>query len=197
MRTLTVLVLFAVLCGAALFAAPAQSSSTAVFSERVNGTVVGISGRLARRSRPFSLIINSYTPANQIRELNEALERDGQDGLLNALSKMNAGRIQIGTGIGVPANAIIVDPWGEGGRKLTVFYERNLSFFELRYGTRSEMYRVGYAEIFLNREGRGEGTLIPAARVRLRDGNTWEVEDFGVFPARLLGLRSSGSVEIR
>lgn len=197
MRTLTVLVLFAVLCGAALFAAPAQSSSTAVFSERVNGTVVGISGRLAGRSRPFSLIINSYTPANQIRELNEALERDGQDGLLNALSKMNAGRIQIGTGIGVPASAIIVDPWGEGGRKLTVFYERNLSFFELRYGTRSEMYRVGYAEIFLNREGRGEGTLIPAARVRLRDGNTWEVEDFGVFPARLLGLRSSGSVEIR
>jgi hypothetical protein len=186
-----------VLCGAALFAAPAQSSSNAVFSERVNGTVVGISGRLAGRSRPFSLIINSYTPANQIRELNEALGRDGQDGLLNALSKLNAGRIQIGTGIGVPANAIIVDPWGEGGRKLTVFYERNVTFFELRYGTRSEMYRVGYAELFLNRDGRGEGTLIPAARVRLRDGNVWEVEDFGVFPARLLGLRASGSVEVR
>ena len=197
MRTLTVVVLFTVLCGAALFAAPAQSSSAAVFSERVNGTVVGISGRLAGRSRPFSLIVNSYTPANQVRELNEALGRDGQDGLLNALSKMDAGRIQIGTGIGVPANAIIVDPWGEGGRKLTVFYERNVSFYELRYGTRSEMYRVGYAEIFLNREGRGEGTLIPAARVRLRDGNVWEVEDFGVFPARILGLRSSGSVEVR
>jgi len=34
--------------------------------------------------------------------------------------------------------------------------------------------------------------LIPAARVRLRDGNTWEVEDFGVFPARLMGLRVRG-----
>ena len=198
MRNLTVLVLFAVLCGAALFAGPAQSSSSAaVFSERVNGTVVGISGRLAGRSRPFSLIINSYTPANQVRELNEALERDGQDGLLNALSKMDAGRIQIGTGVGVPANAIIVDPWGEGGRKLTVFYERNVNFYELRYGTRSEMYRVGYAELFLDRRGRGEGTLIPAARVRLKDGSVWEVEDFGVFPARVLGLRASGSVEIR
>lgn len=196
MRKLTVLVLFAVLCGAAFFAAPAESNSAA-FAERINGTVVGISGRLAGRSRPFSLIINNYTPANQVRELNEALERDGQDGLLRALSKMDAGRITIGTGVGVPANAIIVDPWGDGGRKLTVFYERNLSFFELRYGTRSEMYRVGYAELFLDRSGRGEGTLIAAARVRLRDGNVWEVEDFGVFPARLLGLRSSGSVEIR
>lgn len=198
MRKVVVLVLFAVLCGGALFIGPAQSSSNAaVFAERVNGTVVGISGRLAGRSRPFSLIINNYTAPNQVRELNEALGRDGQDGLMTALSKLNAGRIQIGTGVGVPANAIIVDPWGDGGRRLTVFYERNLSFFELRYGTRSEMYRVGYAELFLDRNGRGEGTLIPAARVRLRDGNTWEVEDFGVFPARLLGLRASGSVEIR
>jgi len=197
MRNLTVLVLFAVLCAAALFAAPAHSSNNAIFAERVNGTVVGISGRFAGRSRPFSLIINSYTPPNQVRELNEALGSGGQDGLLKALSKMNAGRIQIGTGIGVPANAIIVDPWDDGGRRLTVFYERNLSFFELRYGTRSEMYRVGYAELFLHRNGRGEGTLIPAARVRLRDGNVWEVEDFGVFPARVLGLRATGSVEIR
>lgn len=197
MRTLTVLVLFAVLCGAAVLAAPAHSSSNAVFAERINGTVVGIGGRLAGRSRPFSLIINNYTPPNQVRELNEALGRDGQDGLLNSLSKMDAGRIIIGTGVGVPANAVIVDPWGDGGRRLTVFYERNLSFFELRYGTRSETYRVGYAELFLDRNGRGEGTFIPAARVRLKDGNVWEVEDFGVFPARLLGLRASGSVEIR
>ncbi len=104
------------------------------------------------------------------------------------------GRIQIGTGVGVRANAIIADPWGDGGTKLTVLYERNLSFAELRYGSRSQDYRVGYAEIFLDREGKGQGTLIAAAKVRLRDGNTWEVEDFGVYPSRLMGLRASGRV---
>jgi hypothetical protein len=36
--------------------------------------------------------------------------------------------------------------------------------------------------------------LIAAARVKLKNGNTWEVEDFGTFPARLMGLRSSGRV---
>ena len=131
-----------------------------------------------------------------MRELNEALQ-GGQDDLLKALSRMNAGRIQIGTGVGVPANAIIRDPWGDGGTKLTVFYERYIRFFELRYGTRSQDYPIGYAELFLDRNGRGEGTLIPAAKVRLRDGNTWEVEDFGVLPARLMGLRASGTVEVR
>jgi hypothetical protein len=86
-----------------------------------------------------------------------------------------------------------VDPWNDGGRRITVLYERWLQIAELRYGTRSQDYPIGYAEIYLNRNGKGEGTLIPAARVRLKGGNTWEVEDFGTFPARLLNLRSSGS----
>ncbi len=171
------------------FAAQAQSSS-----QRVNGTLIGIGGRLGGQARPFTLIVNSYTAPNQVRELNDALQRGGQDELLRVLSEMEAGRIQIGTGVGVRANAVIADSWGEGGTKLTVFYERNLSIAELRYGTRSQDYRIGYAEIFLDRNGRGQGTLIPAARLRLKDGNTWEVEDFGAFPARLTGLRSTGRV---
>ena len=162
--------------------------------QRVNGTLVNIGGRQSGRTRPFSLIINNYTAPNQVRELNDALQRGGQDELLKALSNMDAGRIQLGTGVGVRANAIIAEPWGEGGTKLTVFYERYLNFAELRYGTRSEDYRIGYAEMFLKRDGNGEGTLIAAAKVRLRNNNTWEVEDFGVFPSRLMGLRSSGRV---
>jgi hypothetical protein len=166
-------------------------------TQRVNGTFVALTGRFAGRSGPFSLIVNRYTAPNQLRELNEALSRGGQDELLKTLSKMDAGRIQIGTGVGVPANAVIPDQWQDGGTKLTVMYERNIRFFELRYGARSQDYPIGYAEIFLDRNGRGEGTLIPAAKVRLKGENTWEVEDFGVLPARLMGLRSSGTVEIR
>ena len=183
------------LCCLALFTTTSRSHMDG--SQRVNGTVVALSGRFAGRSGPFSLIVNRYTAPNQVRELNDALSRGGQDDLIKTLSKMDAGRIIIGNGVGLPANAIIADQWSEGGTKLTVLYQRNIQFFELRYGTRSQDYPVGYAEIFLDRNGRGEGTLIPAAKVRLQGGNTWEVEDFGVLPARLMGLRSTGSVEIR
>lgn len=179
-------------CGLIVLAWPSDAyNQEGRSSLRVNGTVVGIGGRLAGRSAPFTLIVNSPSSVAQVRELTEVLS-SGQDALLNALSKMDAGRVQIGSGVGVPANAVIVEPWGEGGTKLTVFYQRNLSFYELRYGTRSQDYPIGYAEMFLDRNGHGEGTLIPAARVRLKSGNTWEVEDFGVYPARLMGLRSSG-----
>jgi hypothetical protein len=165
--------------------------------QRINGTIISISGRSAGRSSQFSLIVNRYTAANEVRQLNEALSRGGQNELLKTLSKMDAGRIQLGPGVGVTANAIIADPWSDGGTKLTVLYERYIRFFELRYGTRSQDYPIGYAEIFLDRNGRGEGTAIPAAKVRLRGENTWEVEDFGILPARLMGLRSSGRVEVR
>ena len=163
----------------------------------VTATVIGIGGRFAGRSRPFTLTVNSYTPPAELERLNEVLRLGGQEGLLRAVSDLDAGRIAVGNNVGVPANVVIRAPRAEGGEKLTVIFQRNVNFYELRYGTRSEDYRFGYAEIFLDRDGRGEGTFIPAARIRLRDGNTWEVEDFGVFPARLMGVRASGAVIAR
>jgi hypothetical protein len=153
--------------------------------------MVGIGGRFGGRTLPFRLIIDRYTSTEEVQALNSALQSGGQDGLLKTLSGMSAGRIQVGNNVGVPANAIIATPQEMGDVKLTIFYQRTVNFFELRYGARSADYRFGYAEIYLRSRGNSEGTLIPAAKIRLRDGNTWEVEDFGEFPARLMGLRAS------
>lgn len=159
----------------------------------VQGQVVGIGGRRAGLNRPFSLMINNYTSPDDVVRLNEALRSGGQEELLRVLSRLNAGRISIGNNVGVRANAIISTPSAEGGTKLTVLYERNVSIYELRAGARSQDYRFGYAEMFLDSRGRGAGTFIPAAKVKL-EGDTWVVEDFGEFPARLMALRTSGRV---
>jgi hypothetical protein len=157
----------------------------------ITGTVYFVSGRRPGLSLPFTLIINRITPAADVSRLNAALQEGKQDELLRSLSSLEAGRIQIGGNVGVPANAIMVTDQGDGRTKITVLYQRNLRFAELRFGARSVDYPFGYAELYLGR-GENEGMLIPAARVRLRDGNTWEVEDFGTFPARLMGLRVRG-----
>lgn len=160
----------------------------------ITGTAYFIGGRVAGRSLPFTLIINRLTTPEEINQLNETLRSGGQDDLLRVLSRMKAGRIQVGSGVGLTANAIFTSSY-EGRTKLTVLYERNLRFGELRYGARSQDYRFGYAEMYLGR-GSNEGMFIPAAKIRLRDGNTWEVEDFGTFPARLMGLRVRGRGEV-
>ena len=196
MKRRVVFGLLSLFCCAALAASTqvnSRAGGAAYAPEYVQGTVVGISGRLAGRSRPFSLVINHYTSADDIARLTSVMPQ-GQDALLGALSKLDAGRISIGNGVGVTANAVIASPAAEGGTRLTVLFQRTVSFYELRYGARSADYKFGYAEIYLDRNGTGEGTFIAAAKVRLRDGNTWEVEDFGEFPARLMGLRTRGSV---
>ncbi len=185
--------LLVLLCGVAVLTlsqppSVARSQGDTPARRYITGTVVGVGGRYGGRTRPFTLIINRNTPPAEVQQLNAALQSGGQDELLRVLSRMDAGRVQIGNTVGVTANAIIATPQ-DGGTKLTVLYQRNINFYESRYGTRSEDYKFGYAEIYLRPRGNSEGTLIPAAKVRLRDGNTWEVEDFGVFPARLLGLQ--------
>jgi hypothetical protein len=186
-------------CSVSLLAVAATtlSTSTAFAQDEiyegstVTGTVVAFGGRLGSRSTNFRLLIDKYTSRAEVQRLNDTLA-SGQDKLLDAISGMSAGRIQIGNGVGVRANVIFAEPTGNGETKITVIYERYLGFSELRYGRRSTDYRFGYADLFIRRNGAGQGTLIPAAKIRLRDGNTWEVEDFGIYPARLLGLRVHG-----
>ena len=157
----------------------------------ITGTAYFVGGRRPARSLPFRLIINRFTTPEEVSQLNSALQSGAQDDLMRSLSRLEAGRIEVGTGVGVRANAIIRTDDGEGRTKLTVLYQRELRFGELRYGARSADYRFGYAELHVGR-GENEGMLIPAARVRLKDSNTWEVEDFGTFPARLMGLQVRG-----
>jgi hypothetical protein len=169
----------------------ASAQRDAFSGTTITGTVYFVGGPRPGRSLPFRLVIDRLTTAEEINQLNAGLQSGGQDTLLRTLEHMKSGRIEVGTGIGLPANAIIATDEGEGRTKVTVLYQRDIRFNELRYGTRSTTYPFGYAEIYVGR-GENEGMLIPAARVRLRDGNTWEVEDFGVFPARLMGLRVRG-----
>ena len=115
-------VFFALLCVVVMLcpvvAPPAFAKSVSQdrrFGTRtIAGTVVNIGGGRGLRSGPvtrqFRLVVNGYTSPEEARRLNEALQTGGQEGLLRELSRMDAGRIQIGTGVGVPANAIIASP---------------------------------------------------------------------------------------
>ena len=171
------------------------SAQDALEGRTITGTAYFIGSRRASRSLPFRLIVNRISNSDEVQQLNAALQSGGQDALLRTLSHMSAGRIEVGSGVGVPANVILRTDDGEGRTKLVVLYQRELRFGELRYGTRSSDYKFGYAELYVGR-GANEGTLIPAARVRLRDGNTWEVEDFATFPGRLMGLQVRGGRKV-
>ena len=192
-RTPAMLVVLILLLAIVTYYPPANAvaQGEGLAGRTITGTVYFIAGRRPGSSLPFTLRINRITTDDQVRQLNSALQAGKQDELLRELSRLDAGRIQIGTGVGLTANAILVDNQGNGRTKITVLYQRDVRFGELRRGARSTNYPFGYAEMYVGR-GDNEGMLIPAAMVRLRGDNTWEVEDFGTFPARLMGLRVRG-----
>jgi hypothetical protein len=192
-KALLSLAILVLLIGTTAFYPPTNAyvQSDPYVGRTITGTAYFIGGRRPGRTLPFRLIINRFSSEDEINRLNSALQSGGEEELMRVLSRMDVGRIEVGTGVGVPANAIIRTDDGEGRTQLKVLYERELRFGELRYGARRSDYKFGYAELNVGR-GENEGMLIPAARVRLRGSNTWEVEDFGTFPARLMGLRVRG-----
>lgn len=146
-------------------------------------------GRSGSGSEFFTLTINSYTPESEVAGILNALQKDGQDGLMKALGKEKRGTLQIGSRLGRDVQAVWVTRTEEG-RKISALSERWQGFGELRRGARSLDYPFTYIEIFIEEDGGdGDGTLIPAARVRSRGGNNIEVENFGIYPARLTNIK--------
>jgi hypothetical protein len=146
------------------------------------------------RTSSFTMILNGRTSAADATRYLRTLERGGQDALLREIEGNDLGRFSMGGSVGVPLSAVIIDRDGDETRIRAVF-RRWIGFGELRRGYRSVDYPFGYVEIRLDPStGKGEGTIIPAARIRFRGGDTIEVEDFGTFPGRLMGVRLRGTL---
>jgi hypothetical protein len=153
------------------------------------GTLIGIGGDLGNRSIPFTLDVTGYTSDDGVEQYDQILGRAGQDGLLKAMSKQRLGFFAVEGRVGRDLNFVQrVD--SESGRKLIILFERWVRMYELRYGTRSEDYPFSYIELHINDRGKGEGSFIPMARVHFnrKKANVMEVEDFGAYPARLMGV---------
>ena len=178
----------------AMFILTISVTSYAQRGTTFTGTAVIYGSGLSTRTitRPFTMIVNSRSSTADLNRYISALERGGQDTLLREMDDGDLGRFSLSGSVGLPLNAVIVDE-DNGETRIRAVFKRWIGFGELRRGLRSVDYPFGYVEIRIDpRTGRGDGTLIPAARIRFRNSNTIEVEDFGTFPGRLMGVRMHG-----
>ena len=159
--------------------------------EIYTGTVLGVGGTLGGVSRPFTLSIDSVSSNADANRAVAMLAEGGQDALMKELHGKRLGYFSMGAQLGRDLNFVQETPTADGGRRIVVLFERWINTFELRYGTRSEDYPFTYIELTVDRNGKGEGTLIPAARITFdkKHGNQIDVENFGIYPARLAGVQ--------
>lgn len=141
----------------------------------------------------LDIYIDSYTSDADTQEFARTLVESGSDALLKSLEKAKSiGKVQLVRRIGFFDLKLIRSRPIEGGRRIIGVCDRPIQFLEAYAGSRSRDYTFGILILDLktkeNGKEEGVGQLIYAAKVKL-DGRTVEIENYGVEPMRLQGVR--------
>ncbi len=194
MRKRSALISIFILVAASVMSTFAQSEAT------FTGTVMSFgSGRNTRTTTaPFTMRVTGVTSGVQLARYLSVLQDGGQDALLRAVRNENLGFFASGGRVGDRLTIVGASDF-EGKRMIRAVFERRLNIAELRYGHRSTDFPFGYVELIVDpKTGRGDGTYIAAAQIRVRKdrrtgAETVEIESFATFPSRLMGVRMRGA----
>ncbi len=158
----------------ALTGGPATASepdaTQASKEERWSAWVVSIDGPAGGETGRLFITVESWSTPEERRALAEALESGGSDRLKRVLEKMEKGWMKLASSLRWTVNhaATFDTPKGRVVRLLTV---RPILFAETRRSAITKDYEFGAVELLLDPEGRGEGVLIPAAKIAInREG---------------------------
>lgn len=158
--------------------------------EIYTGTLVNMNGRSV--STGFNLTLTGRTSDEDAQKYLSILASEGQDGLMKAIRKNDLGFIAA-TGQTRRDLLVVREATINGKRRIIAAFERWQGFYELRGGYRSTDYPFAIIEIYFDQKGRGTGTFIGLAQVKMdQDKKTeqWrlEIENFGSFPAKVMGV---------
>jgi len=192
-----VCLLLAVLGLSVSMPAPAQeekqkSEKFSALAHMPHGAGPAMVGAGARMN--VDLWVNSYTSDEEAKAMAGALMGGGADALLKMLEKAKTiGKIRLTGRAGFYDFKLIRSHQTENGRRIYAVGDRPIGFLEAYAGNRSLDYPFGILQLELkkNSKGREEGTgaLLYSARIKVLDGNSIDVESYGIGPIQLLGVR--------
>jgi hypothetical protein len=128
------------------------------------------------RSAGVTLIINELSTDEERAGLIEAFQQKGNEGLVNALSKMRSkGRMSVTGTLGYDVAYIKTFPQPDGSTVLRMVTDRPLRFGEVWADSRSSDYNVSAVEIVIGKDKKNTGTLYPAVELKMNKENQLEL----------------------
>jgi hypothetical protein len=157
-------------------------------------TGIGPAMRGAGATANVTINIESYSSDEDARQLRGALVDGGPDRLLKVLENMKSiGHIERVGAVSFYDFKYIRSTPTDTGRRIIAVTDRPIGFLEIYFATRSEDYKFGILQLDLrdDKKGRekGVGALIFAAKIKLLKGTQIEIENFGIDPIQLEGVR--------
>jgi hypothetical protein len=144
----------------------------------IQGNAMGQSTQLGRQFS-FNVIINELSTAADQKVLLEAFKAKGNEGLVNAISKMKGkGRISITGTVGYDVNYIRVFKQPDGTTKIRMMTDRPITFGEAWSDSRSRDYDLSGMEIVVTPDKKASGILLPACQFKMDKNNQIEIEAY-------------------
>lgn len=183
-------VLWVAATAAALVPSPAAPADKAL--ERFTAFAVNMGRVRGATAGTVDIVIERWSTDAERTRLAAALREGGTDELLKQLRKIDdrTGYIRSGGSLGYPLRFAHQIPLASGGRRLLLGTDRPVSFLETRSERRSQ-YPFLIIDIRLGADGRGEGRLLPLARLQVDPDNVVEMENYDAQPVRLTSVRKS------
>jgi hypothetical protein len=139
-------------------------------------------GTSTQMGRTFNVtaIVNELSPPEDQKILLEAFQTKGNEGLVNALSKMpSKGRLAITGTLGGDLAYIRRFEQPDGSVVIRMVTNRLLRFGEVWADTRSTDYQLSGLQINVSKDKKKkEGVLIPAAELKVNKEGLLEIETF-------------------
>ena len=139
----------------------------------------------------IEIAINRWSTDEEREMLLTTLQEFGQDKLLAALQKIRppVGYLRTPNSIGYDLFYARNNPQPDGSRQLVLATNRRVSFSEAARAARSMQYQFTLIEIRIDKNGKGEGKLVPAARVSWdTTAKKIEIENYNALPVDLMNV---------
>jgi len=186
-KTMILILSLALVAAAAIpvFAAEDSQSDQPV-PQRYRGRMAALSGPAAGATAFMVFHVDRFATDAEVQILGQTLSEHGEEALLKAVSDTEvAGWIKVGNGLRYNLRVIRTMQTPEG-RVMIGITDRPIQYGEVARSARSRQYTFGWVQIQFDEDGKGEGGLIPTAKVDFDDQGRLVVESFGLQPYRIL-----------
>ena len=183
----------AILAFLTIFLAPLGAVSDAAEEETFSGLVYWVAaGPASGQTTMVYMTVERWTTDAERMEFYKILKEKGVEELKKAMRKVEVGYVRSTQTLRYPLS-IASSFQTEKGRLVRLITERPISWAELRgaISPRTREYDFGVIEFLLDENGKGEGTLIPTAKVELNDKGQIVVETLGTGPQKLTNVKKT------
>ncbi|MFA9454341.1 MAG: hypothetical protein ACERK6_10535 [Candidatus Aminicenantaceae bacterium] len=154
------------------------------------GMIIAAGGFDSGSTERLTIDVEKWTTAEEVQHLIQVLATGGMEALIKEMRGMTAGYIRGRGSLRWPLD-VAISVQTEQGRLITLITERPMSFVEAAYDPAlSRENAFGYMEFLLGEDGKGQGVVIEAARIRFQNNNI-QVESLWNSPHILNSIRKT------